>query len=215
MERIFRHYKGGLYRLICESTNSETLEKEVTYQALYGDNKIWTIPAEMFYGIVTLPNGKDVSRFMVVYGKIVKFKKVHPNAVLPTKAHDNDFCYDCVATSCEEIRPNVFKYGLGFALQIENREKPFAFSRGFTIRPRSSIYKTGMILSNSLGTVDDAYTGELSAIFYRVVPGMEIYKVGDRVCQLHLDLAEDITFISGVEFDETERGDNGYGSSGK
>jgi len=31
----------------------------------------------------------------------VKFKKTHPNAVIPTKAHDSDFGYDCVAVSVE------------------------------------------------------------------------------------------------------------------
>ena len=45
------------------------------------------------------------------------------NAVMPSKAHDDDFCYDCYAVSEEEVAPNVWKYGLGFALQIENRNK--------------------------------------------------------------------------------------------
>lgn len=215
MYRIFRHFKGGMYRLLCESTNSETLGKEVTYQALYGDNKIWTRPADMFYGQVALLNGQYVRRFEEVSGKVVRFKKTSPNAVMPYKAHPDDFCYDCVATSCEEIKANVFKYGLGFALQIADREKPSYLSRGFTIRPRSSVWKTGMVLSNSLGTVDDAYTGEISVVFYRVVPGMEIYKVGDRVCQLHLDCSEDITFIESTELEETDRGSDGYGSTGK
>lgn len=214
MYRIFRHFKGGMYRLLCESTNSETLEKEVTYQALYGDKKIWTRPAYMFYGLAILDNGTTVKRFEEVFGKVVKFKKVHPDAVMPYKAHDDDFCYDCVATSCEEIKANVFKYGLGFALQIADREKPSYLSRGFTIRARSSVWKTGMVLSNCLGTVDDSYTGEISAVFYRVVPGMEIYKPGDRICQLHLDFAEDITFVESDTLSDTERGNNGYGSTG-
>lgn len=214
MDRIYKHFKGGLYRLLAESTNSETLEKEVVYQALYDDCRIWTRPSEMFYGLVTLADGTQVKRFQELAGKAVSFKKVHPDAVMPRKAHNDDFCYDCVATSCEEIKQNVFKYGLGFALQIADREKPSYLSRGFTIRPRSSIWKTGMILSNSLGTVDDSYTGEISAVFYRVIPGMEIYKPGDRVCQLHLDFAEDITFFEANRLLQTERGDNGYGSTG-
>ena len=37
----------------------------------------------------------------------VKFKKLHPNARIPEKAHDQDFCYDCYAVSEEEIAPNV------------------------------------------------------------------------------------------------------------
>lgn len=39
MEKIYRHFKGGYYRFITEVTNSETQEKEVVYQALYGEHK--------------------------------------------------------------------------------------------------------------------------------------------------------------------------------
>ena len=41
----------------------------------------------------------------------LKIKKLNPNAVMPFKTHDNDFCYDCVAVSREELAPNVYKYG--------------------------------------------------------------------------------------------------------
>lgn len=214
MNRIYKHFKGGIYRFLCESVNSETMEKEVTYQALYGECQIWTRPASMFYGLVTLSDGRQVKRFTELSGQPVYFKKVHPDSVIPRKAYDDDFCYDCVAVSCEEIKTNVFKYGLGFALQIADREKPSYLSRGFTIRPRSSVWKTGMVLSNSLGTVDDSYTGEISAVFYRVIPGMEIYKPGDRICQLHLDFAENIDFFDSDCLQTTGRGDNGYGSTG-
>ena len=54
MEKIYRHFKGGYYRFITEVTNSETQEKEVVYQALYGKRKVWTRPAGMFYGKVNV-----------------------------------------------------------------------------------------------------------------------------------------------------------------
>ena len=147
MEKIFRHFKGGYYRFITEVTNSETQEKEVVYQALYGEYKVWTRPADMFYGQVNI-DGVYVYRFKEVVGVPVLFKKNNENVIMPTKAHDDDFCYDCYAVSEEEIAPNVWKYGLGFSLQIENRNKPADISRCFTLRPRSSVWKTGMVLSN-------------------------------------------------------------------
>ena len=52
----------------------------------------------------------------------VKFKKLRENAKLPTKAHDDDFCYDVYACDCEEVAPNVYRYPLGFALQIDENE---------------------------------------------------------------------------------------------
>lgn len=109
----------------------------------------------------------------------VRFKKLSPEAVMPTKAYDDDFCYDCYAVSEEEVAPNVWKYGLGFALQIDGI-KPKDINRCLTFRPRSSIWKTGMVLSNSIGTIDEGYTGEISAVFYHVLPDLPRYKVGDK-----------------------------------
>lgn len=148
----------------------------------------------------------------------VKFKRLHPDAKMPTKAHDDDFCYDCYAVSEEEIAPNVWKYGLGFALQIEDKFSILGrqlFSQCITVRPRSSVWKTGMILSNSLGTIDEGYTGEISAVFYHVLPNMPRYRVGDKICQIHYDNTLPIEFEEVKELSPTERGDNGYGSSGK
>lgn len=98
----------------------------------------------------------------------VKFKKLRDNAKLPTKAHEDDFCYDVYACDCEEVAPNVYKYPLGFALQIDDREnyglQDWNLGIGFIpmmdklilsidFRPRSSVWKTGMVLCNSCGTV--------------------------------------------------------------
>ena len=54
------------------------------------------------------------------------------------------------------------------------------------LRPRSSVWKTGLVLSNCEATIDEDFTGEVSAIFYKVAPG-EIYKPGDRIGQVKLD----------------------------
>lgn len=144
----------------------------------------------------------------------VKFKRLHPNAIIPTKAHGDDFCYDCYAVSEEQIAPNVWKYGLGFALQIETTQASKS-TFAITFRPRSSVWKTGMVLSNCIGTIDQGYTGEISAVFYHVMLNHTRYKVGDKIGQIHLDVSERMEFESVDELDKTERGGNGYGSSGK
>lgn len=149
----------------------------------------------------------------------VKIKKLSENAVIPFKKHDDDFCYDLVATSCEEIAPNVYKYGTGLAFEIvgeDNLELAHDICNfALTIRPRSSICKTGMVLSNSEGTIDFSYRGEVSAVFYHVMPNMPRYNVGDRIAQLHLDIAYKIEFEEADELSSTERGTSGYGSTGK
>ena len=144
------------------------------------------------------------------------FKRLHEKAQMPVKAkgHEADFCYDCYAVSEEEIAPNVWKYNLGFALQPVNEFDGYNI-RAVNLRARSSIWETGMVLSNSEGTIDEIYTGGLSAVFYHVMPNMPRYKVGDRVCQMHIDTTTPIEFVECEELEQTVRGDNGYGSTGK
>ena len=149
----------------------------------------------------------------------VKIKKTHPNAQIPFKHYEDDFCYDCVATSCEEIAPNVYKYGLGFAAQIDSEYIKVMRKGGYVLsidaRPRSSIWKTGMVLSNCQGTIDEGFTGSISAIFYHVVPSLPRYKEGDKICQIKIGMTPKIDFVEVDELEERERSCNGYGSTDK
>lgn len=166
----------------------------------------------------------------------VKFKKLRENAKLPVKKHDGDFCYDVYACTCEEVAPNVYKYMLGFSLQIaEDEELMIPTSEGkyhwqtvgdrvityygtnlsVDFRPRSSIWETGMVLANSCGTGDRPYTGEYAAYFYHVVPELPIYKVGDRILQMKIGITVPIEFEEVDELNKTDRGDGGFGSTGK
>ncbi len=61
-ERHFQHFKGGKYRLIHSAFDSETLERMVVYQALYGDQAYWVRPERMFFGKVTR-DGRTFNRF--------------------------------------------------------------------------------------------------------------------------------------------------------
>ena len=148
----------------------------------------------------------------------IKIKKLNPNAVVPFKTYKKDFCYDCIATSCEEVAPNVYKYGLGISAEIV-RPEMFAddnsINYSIDARPRSSIWKTGMILSNCEGTIDELYRGEICAVFYHIMPNMPRYKVGDKIIQIKLGLTRPMEFEEVEELSETERGQGGFGSTGK
>ena len=75
----------------------------------------------------------------------------------------------------------------------------------------------GILLgSQNVSKFDDgAYTGEISAVFYHVMPNMPRYKAGDKIAQLHLDLSNYLSFKEADELDKTDRGAGGYGSTGK
>ena len=146
----------------------------------------------------------------------VKVKKLNENAVIPFKTYEKDFCYDVVAVSEEEVAPNVWKYGIGLAFQID-RDSLFGhryLNLSIDLRPRSSVWKTGMVFSNCEGTIDELYTGEVYAVFYHVFPNMERYKVGQRIGQIKIGTTMPIEFVIVDELDETERNDGGYGSTG-
>lgn len=152
--------------------------------------------------------------------KKVFIKRLNSKAVMPKKGHKDDLCYDVVATSCEEIASNVYKYGTGLALQYSTQEKEKCSRRdhvlSFDFRARSSVWKTGMVLSNCIGTIDQGYTGEICAVFYHVLPNMPKYEVGDRIAQMHFNASIDLQFMEVEDFaEDTERGDGGYGSTGK
>lgn len=146
----------------------------------------------------------------------VRIKKLSENAVIPFKKHDKDLCYDVRAVSCEEIAPNVYRYGLGLAFSIERPQyidKDIRISIDF--RPRSSVWETGMVLSNCEGTIDEPYRGEVKAIFYHVFPYMPRYQVGDKIGQLKIGMTQSVDWEVVDELDETERGSGGFGSTGK
>jgi hypothetical protein len=62
---IYKHYKNNKYKVVCEATHSETEEKVVVYQCLYGDFSMWVRPKEMFTELVEV-DGKQIPRFEFV-----------------------------------------------------------------------------------------------------------------------------------------------------
>ena len=63
--RYFQHFKGNKYKLIASAFDSETQERMVVYQALYGDRKYWVRPEKMFFEQIER-NGKRFSRFQEI-----------------------------------------------------------------------------------------------------------------------------------------------------
>jgi dUTP pyrophosphatase len=151
-----------------------------------------------------------------------RIKKLNELAVIPTYAKDGDAGMDVIATSIISDTPTQITYGLGIALEIP---------KGFVglVFPRSSIRKTGLQLSNSVGVIDSGYRGELQATFNKLFgsEGMydemkvnqiqpnDFYKVGDRIAQIMIIPHPEIEFEEADELSDTERGEGGFGSTGK
>ena len=63
---IYQHYKGQLYQVLHVATHSETQEKLVVYQCLYGDYSIWVRPLDMFKEHITLDDDREQERFKLI-----------------------------------------------------------------------------------------------------------------------------------------------------
>ena len=139
----------------------------------------------------------------------VKIKKLNPNAVIPTYAKSGDAGMDLVATKIISNTTFDVTYGTDLAMEIP---------KGFVglVFPRSSIRKYELILSNSVGVIDSGYRGELQATFKKE-NGLDslAYKVGDRIAQIMIIPHPPIEFNEVDELSDTERGDGGFGSTGK
>lgn len=157
----------------------------------------------------------------------IKIKRLHPNAVIPTYAKAGDAGMDLTAITFDVDEFGNMCYGTGLAFEIPEGYVGLVF-------PRSSIYKKGIVLSNSVGVIDSGYRGEVSFKFktdsdmvafaeqgtesatYTRQPhaNRDTYKLGDRIGQIIIMPFPQIEFEEVEELSETERGTEGYGSSG-
>jgi dUTP pyrophosphatase len=93
-----------------------------------------------------------------------------------------------------------------------------ALPHGFValVHPRSGLaIKNGVTLVNAPGTIDAGYRGEISCIVINLDPKDEVsFKKGDRIAQLVIQKVERAEFIEVTELPESERGSDGFGSTG-
>lgn len=155
----------------------------------------------------------------------VKIKKLSQDAVVPTYAKDGDAGMDLTATSKTYDDNGNVVYGTSLAFEIPHGYVGLLF-------PRSSNTKKDLILGNSVGVIDSGYRGEVIFKFkyglkakphYHAINTMEAvipefqeeYETGDRIGQIIIMPYPKVTFIEVDELGISERGNGGFGSSGK
>ena len=129
------------------------------------------------------------------------------DAVIPSYSKVGDAGLDLTVVSRREIDEYHVEYDFGISLEIPSGFVGFIF-------PRSSIYKKQQVLSNSVGVIDSGYRGSIKAVMIGNVERF-MYDVGERAAQLIIMPYPMIEFEEVDELSETERGDGGYGSTGK
>lgn len=140
----------------------------------------------------------------------VKIKKLVSHADIPEYSREGDAGLDLVATDVYHNRDfDYVEYGTGLSVKIPEGYVGLLF-------PRSSISKTPHLLCNSVGVIDSNYTGEIKLRFKTQENREDLeYCVGDRVAQLIVMPYPIVNFEYIEELEETNRGSNGFGSSGR
>ena len=150
----------------------------------------------------------------------LKFKKLHEDAVLPFYGSEFAGGMDCVTVTDPIFEDTYVCYKLGFAMEVPTGHVGLLF-------PRSSNSKMDLLLSNSVGVIDEDYRGEVQArfkdtfmprgLFVGMDSGIEpkYYKKGDAVCQLIIIPVSRYEAMWADELSDTVRGDGGFGSTNK
>lgn len=150
----------------------------------------------------------------------VKVWRKDDTVKLPTYGKDGDACMDVYVHSIEfkDDGRIIYHTGLYFALPEDYEME---------IRPRSSNTKTTAVMQNAPGTLDEGYRGELMIVHRDMVNptynshsyyGMSYYGIGDRCAQILVRRRERIIWnevSTQEELGETDRGNGGFGSTGK
>jgi dUTP pyrophosphatase len=140
---------------------------------------------------------------------VVKFKKLHPDAVLPKSANENDTGYDLTAVE-DVVIPARGNAVVPVGLQVSDVTPGY----WYVIMPRSGLgFKHS--LQPHLGVIDNGYRGSLDVKVYSFSDTDYVVKKGSRIAQLvFYPLISPQTEWSD-EVTETQRGVNGFGSTGK
>ena len=128
----------------------------------------------------------------------------------PKKAHPDDAGYDLCSRIDTVLEPlSGMAIPVGFAMEL-----PTGYEA--QIRPRSGLAaKHHITVTNSPGTVDANYRGEIKAILYNLGKEPFIIQRGDRIAQMVICKLPEIVLVEATELSETDRGSGGFGSSGK
>ena len=139
----------------------------------------------------------------------VKFKRVHPAAVIPSYARPGDAGLDVCACEAATLQPGERRLvRTGLVMELPHGTEA-------QMRPRSGLaLKNGVTLLNSPGTIDEGYRGEVGVVLINF--GHEPFDVrpGMRIAQMVIAPVLRVDAVETADVSDTARGEGGFGSTG-
>jgi dUTP pyrophosphatase len=139
----------------------------------------------------------------------INVKRLSDSAKIPTYAHIGDAGADLYASE-DFVLPEKSAGAVPTGIAMEINEGYVGY-----INPRSGLAMKGITVMNAPGTIDSGYRGEIKVILVNHTD--KDYKIlaGDKIAQMVFHKYNEVFFEPVEELSDTQRGQGGFGSSGK
>lgn len=138
----------------------------------------------------------------------IKVKKLHPDAQIPHYAHDADAGMDLFTVEQFELEPGERKsVPLGLSIEIPEGYVGLIWDKS------GLSHKYG--IKSFGGVVDAGYRGEIHAGIMNLSDKFFSFEKGHKIAQMLIQKVERVNFVEVDGLSETDRGNGGFGSSGK
>ena len=143
----------------------------------------------------------------------IKIKKLNENAKIPTRGSEYAAGYDlyaCIDEESKYIYPHqTVKIGTGLSVEIPDGYFGAIFARS------GLATKQGLRPANCVGVCDSDYRGEYIVALHNDTENTQTITNGERIAQLVVMPYIPVKFEEVDELSDTERGDKGFGDSGR
>lgn len=140
----------------------------------------------------------------------LKFKRLHPEAGIPSFATAGAACFDIQTIEAGEVAPHggTFQFRTGLAFEVPEGHVMLVFSRS------GHGFKHDLSLVNAVGVIDSDYRGELQVKLRNAGQIGFGFEPGDRIAQALVLPLPNLQLIEADELGDTARGAGGFGSTG-
>jgi deoxyuridine 5'-triphosphate nucleotidohydrolase len=170
------------------------------YKLIYDNNDITLLNSFVKEGIL---------HKIRTFNPTIKVVKTHPDAVIPSKAFEEDVGLDLtIISKIKDFNSKTSLYDTGIKIEVEE---------GYytEIVPRSSISKFGYILANNVGIIDNNYRGNLMIALTKICDDAADIQLPFKCCQLIIrkQIFPNIYELEVNDLSSTQRNEGGFGST--
>lgn len=174
-------------------------------------NKTKNLFNNSFYKLFeSLINWKNICHSNTLKLDTCKIYKSDPNAIIPSKGHESDVGYDLTIIKIhKQLTPSTILYDTGIKLNVD-------YGYYIEIVPRSSLSKSGYMLSNSVGIIEKSYSGNLLVSLTKIDKEMSDLVLPFKCCQLLFKPQVSLKILEMSNTDSleiTSRNNGGFGST--